>query len=90
LIGKRAAYYHDRSKHNKKQWIQDEEYLCILDNVSCSLSNDGNTSKSTTLGLLDYALPGYMKVQMVGEKNQKCFQTELRTGLARFGWSITI
>jgi hypothetical protein len=30
-----------------------------------------------------YALPGYPKVELVGERNQKYFKTELRTGLAR-------
>jgi hypothetical protein len=32
---------------------------------------------------LDYALPGYPKVELLGEKNNKYFQTELKTGLAR-------
>jgi hypothetical protein len=38
---------------------------------------------SATHNLEDYALSRYLKVQLVGEKSQKYFQTELRAGLAR-------
>jgi len=45
--------------------------------------NNNNVSQSTALNLNDYALPGYPEIKMVEEINQKYFQTELRTGLAR-------
>ena len=82
LNGKRAAYHHDRNKHQKKQKVWDDNFVTIED-ANCSVDDDGNISKSTAMVLEAYALPGYPKVELVGERNQKYFKTELRTGLAR-------
>jgi hypothetical protein len=84
LIGKRAAYHHDRNKHQKKQRVWEDNCATQDNNYDIVHDNNNNVSQSTSaLNLNDYALPGYPEIKMVGEINQKYFQTELRTGLAR-------
>jgi hypothetical protein len=83
LIGKRATYHHDRNKHQKKQRVWEDDYATQDNDYDIVHDNNNNVSQSTVLNLNDYALPGYPEIKMVGEINQKYFQTELRTGLAR-------